>query len=97
MLLVMSYTSQLPGYKLNTLMLFFAISGDFNYVTLDSTLTDFYQFVDCAKRKNRTVDSCMLVRDAYSVTPLPPQGKSDHNLIQYIFNGNTSLKCKGNQ
>ncbi|KAK0148991.1 RNA-directed DNA polymerase from mobile element jockey [Merluccius polli] len=61
---------------------FFAISGDFNHITLDSTLTNFYQFVDCPKRKNRTIDLMYAnVRDAHSATPLPPLGKSDHNLI----------------
>lgn len=61
---------------------FFAISGDFNHITLDSTLTNFYQFVDCPTRKNRTIDLMYAnVKDAYSATPLPPLGKSDHNLI----------------
>ena len=61
---------------------FFAISGDFNHITLDSTLTNFYQFVDCPTRKNRTIDLMYAnVRDAYSATPLPPLGKSDHNLV----------------
>lgn len=61
---------------------FFAIFGDFNHVTLNSTLTDFYQYVDCTTRKNRTTDLMYAnVSDAYSATPLPPLGKSDHNLV----------------
>ncbi|XP_063068010.1 protein O-GlcNAcase [Engraulis encrasicolus] len=39
-------------------------------------------FVDCATRKNRTIDLLYAnVKDAYSATPLPPLGSSDHNLI----------------
>ncbi|XP_063072731.1 uncharacterized protein LOC134463464 [Engraulis encrasicolus] len=61
---------------------FFAITGDFNHVTLNSTLTNFHQFVDCATRKNKTIDLLYAnVKDAYSATPLPPLGFSDHNLI----------------
>ncbi|KAF4086642.1 hypothetical protein AMELA_G00086000 [Ameiurus melas] len=61
---------------------FFVTSGDFNHITLDSTLTNFYQFVDCPTRKNRTIDLMYAnMRDAYSANILPPLGKSDHNLI----------------
>lgn len=46
---------------------FYAISGDFNHVTLDSTLPAFFQFVDCPTRKNRTIDLLYAnVRDAQS-------------------------------
>ncbi|KAI4894024.1 hypothetical protein NFI96_002878 [Prochilodus magdalenae] len=61
---------------------FYVISGDFNHATLDSTLSAFFQFVDCPTRKNRTTDLLYAkVRDAYRATPLPPLGKSDHNLV----------------
>ena len=61
---------------------FIAISGDFNHVTLDSTLPDFHQFVSCPTRKNRSLDLLYAnVREAYTATPLPPLGKSDHNLV----------------
>ncbi|KAI4890783.1 hypothetical protein NFI96_007798 [Prochilodus magdalenae] len=61
---------------------FFAISGDFNHITLDSVLTAFHQYVDCPTRKNRTIDLLYAnVKDAYTATPLPPLGKSDHNLV----------------
>ncbi|KAK0139075.1 hypothetical protein N1851_024349 [Merluccius polli] len=60
---------------------FIAVSGDFNHVTLDSTLPDFHQFVSCPTRKNRTLDLYANVREAYTATPLPPLGKSDHNLV----------------
>ncbi|KAI4875864.1 hypothetical protein NFI96_034110, partial [Prochilodus magdalenae] len=63
---------------------FYVISDfdDFNHVTLDSTLPAFFQFVDCPTRKNRTIDLLYAnVRNAYRATPLPPLGKSDHNLV----------------
>ncbi|KAI4892824.1 hypothetical protein NFI96_004611 [Prochilodus magdalenae] len=61
---------------------FFAISGDFNHITLDSVLTAFHQYVDCPTRKNRTIDLLYAnVKDAYTATALPPLGKSDHNLV----------------
>ena len=38
--------------------------------------------MNCPTRNNRTIDLLYAnVRDAYRVTPLPPLGKSDHNLI----------------
>ncbi|KAK0137859.1 hypothetical protein N1851_025941 [Merluccius polli] len=61
---------------------FIAISGDFNHATLDSTLPAFHQFVDCPTRKNRTIDLLYAnVKDAYTATPHPPLGKSDHDLV----------------
>ena len=61
---------------------FMIISGDFNHVTLDSTLAVFHQVVDCTTRNYRTIDLLYAnVRDAYRATPLPPLGKSDHNLV----------------
>ncbi|XP_073668918.1 uncharacterized protein [Paramisgurnus dabryanus] len=61
---------------------FIAITGDFNHVTLDSTLSAFYQFVNCPTRKNRTIDLMYAnVKDAYTASPLPPLGRSDHNLV----------------
>ena len=61
---------------------FIIISGDFNHITLDTTLAVFNQVVDCPTRNNRTIDLLYLnVRDAYRATPFPPVGKSDHNLV----------------
>lgn len=59
----------------------FLISGDFNHVSLDSIVLTFTQYVSCSTRNNRTVD--LLYPDtenAYSLTTLPPLGRSDHNL-----------------
>ena len=49
----------------------------------------FHQAVDCPTRNNRTIDLLYTnMRDVYRATPLPPLGKSDHNLVhlqpQYI-------------
>lgn len=58
------------------------ISGDFNHVTLDSSLSAMYQYVDCPTRGDNTIDLLYAnIKDAYEATPLPPLGKSDHNLI----------------
>lgn len=35
---------------------FVLISGDFNHVSLDSTLLVFHQYVNCPARKNKTID-----------------------------------------
>jgi len=61
---------------------FMIISGDFNHVTLDSSLSAFYQYVDCTTRGNRTIDLLYAnVKDAYTAISLPPLGRSDHNLV----------------
>lgn len=62
---------------------FMLISGDFNHVTVDSCLPAFSQFVNCPTRGSRTIDLLYAnVREAYSAIPLPPLGKTDHNLVQ---------------
>lgn len=59
---------------------FIAISR--NYVTMDSTLPKFKQFVDCKTRENKTLDLLYAnVKEAYSTIALPPLGKSHHNLV----------------
>ncbi|KAF7664853.1 hypothetical protein LDENG_00161750 [Lucifuga dentata] len=61
---------------------FIAISGDFNHATLSSTLCTFKQFVNCRTREDKILDLLYVnVKEAYSSTPLPPLGKSDHNLV----------------
>lgn len=61
---------------------FIIISGDYNHVALNSTLATFHQAVHCPTRNNRKIDLLYTnVRDAYRTTPLPPLGKSDHNLV----------------
>ena len=58
------------------------ISGDFNHVTLKKSLPDFRQYVSCFTRGDKTLDLMYAnLRDAYSSSPLPPLGKSDHNLV----------------
>ena len=61
---------------------FVIITGDFNHVSLSSTLPTFHQFVKCTTRDNKTIDLLYAnVKDAYSSTALPPLGRSDHNLV----------------
>lgn len=61
---------------------FIFISGDFNHVSLDNTLQDFYQFLNCPTRLNRITDLLYAnCKEAYTATPLPPLGRSDHNLV----------------
>ncbi len=61
---------------------FIAISGDFNHVTMVKTLPNFTQYVNCPTREERTLDLLYAnVKDAYSSSPLPPLGRSDHNLV----------------
>ncbi|KAI4894740.1 hypothetical protein NFI96_006104 [Prochilodus magdalenae] len=55
---------------------------DFNHVTMARTLPNFTQYVDCPTREERTLDLLYAnVKDAYSCSPLPPLGGSDHNLV----------------
>lgn len=61
------------------------ISGDFNHVSLSSTLPSFTQYVTCHTRDNKTLDLMYAnVKDGYSSSPLPPLGHSDHNLVHLI-------------
>ena len=58
------------------------ISGDFNHAPLSSTLPTFTQYVNCNTRDNKTLDLFYAnIKDAYKSIPLPPLGRSDHNLV----------------
>ncbi|KAK0154383.1 hypothetical protein N1851_003537 [Merluccius polli] len=58
---------------------FMVITGDFNHASLNSTLNNFHQYVDCPTRDNKTLDLLYAnVMDAYDASPL---GRSDHNLV----------------
>ena len=58
------------------------VNGDFNNCTLSATLPSFRQFVKCPTRGARTLDLFYTnVKKSYVVKPLPPLGKSDHNLL----------------
>lgn len=59
-----------------------AISREFNHVNLDKTLTTFPQYVDCPTRQGKRLDLLYAnIMDAYNSSPLPPLGRSDHNLV----------------
>ena len=58
------------------------ITGDFNHASLDKTLNNFHQYVDCATRANKTLDLLYAnAMDAYDATALCPLSRSDHNLV----------------
>ncbi|KAL3987852.1 KRAB domain-containing zinc finger protein [Sarotherodon galilaeus] len=61
------------------------ISGDFNHASLDSTLPTFTQYVTCPTRDNKTLDLLYAnAEEAHSSSPLPPLGRSDHNLVHLV-------------
>ena len=58
------------------------ITGDFNHASLSSILPNFTQYVQCPTRGTRTLDLLYAnVTEAYSSSPLPPLGNSDHNMV----------------
>ncbi|XP_078810597.1 uncharacterized protein LOC144994953 [Oryzias latipes] len=66
---------------------FCIITGDFNHITMDRTLGDFTQYVNCPTRGNKTLDLLYAnAKKAYRATALPPLGRSDHNLVHLIPN-----------
>lgn len=57
------------------------ISGDFNHASLFTILPTFIQYVKCCTRDDKILDRLYAnTDDAYVSTPLPPLGRSDHNL-----------------
>lgn len=62
---------------------FMVITGDFNHASLDKTLNNFHQYIDCPTRENKTLDLLYAnATEAYYATALPPLGRSDHNLVR---------------
>lgn len=60
------------------------LMGDFNNCKLSKTL-NFYQYVTCPTRKNKTLDKCYgSIKEAYKASPLAPIGSSDHCTINLI-------------
>ncbi len=69
------------------------IMGDFNHVSLKKTLRNFYQYVTCPTRRDRTLDLCYgLEKDAYKSLPLAPLGRADHNCVHLLPTYKTVLK-----
>ena len=75
--------SAVAGLKTEHLNALIIISGDFNHVcTL--TLTKFTQYVTCKTIGERTLDLLYAnVKDAYSSSPLPLLGRSNHNFVHF--------------
>ncbi|KAI3362151.1 hypothetical protein L3Q82_012478 [Scortum barcoo] len=67
---------------------FLLITGDFNHASLSATLPNFHQYVNCCTRDNKTLDLLYAnTAGAYSSSPLPPLGRSDHNLTWEVLCG----------
>lgn len=68
------------------------ILGDFNHVSV-KTLRNFYQYVSCPTRRDKTLDLCYgSVKDAYKSLPLPPLGAAEHNCMHLLPIYKTVLK-----
>ncbi|KAI4896297.1 hypothetical protein NFI96_027926 [Prochilodus magdalenae] len=66
---------------------FYVISGDFNHVTLDSTLPAFFQSVDCPTRKNRTTAGEIRPQPGFPTASVQTTGTEAahyHTLIQSL-------------
>lgn len=69
------------------------ILGDFNHVSLEKTLTNFYQYVSCPTRRGKTLDLCYgSIKDAFKSLPLPPLSSADHNCVHLLPTYKTVLK-----
>ncbi len=76
-----SVTSRLLTQHPQALLL---ISGDFNHASPSSPLPTFPQYVTCHTRDNKILDLFNAnPKEAYT-TPLPPLGRSDHNLVHLL-------------
>ncbi|XP_023814848.1 uncharacterized protein LOC111947981 [Oryzias latipes] len=87
---VHSTVSQLQTQHPQALIL---ISGDFNHACtpLSATLSNFTQYVNCHTRDKKTLDLFYAnIKNAYASAPLPPLGRSDHNLV-HLSSGYTPL------
>lgn len=69
------------------------ILGDFNHVSLEKTLTNFYQYVSCPTRRGKTLDLCYgSIKNAFKSLPLPPLGSADLNCVYLLPTHKTVLK-----
>lgn len=69
------------------------ILGDFNHCCLKQTLKNFYQYVTCSSRLDKTLDLCYgSVKGASNSIPLPPLGGADHNCVHLIPSYRTALR-----
>ncbi|KAK7455970.1 hypothetical protein BaRGS_00039395, partial [Batillaria attramentaria] len=61
------------------------VTGDFNHCSLKKVLPGYHQQVTCTTRGDRTLDLLYCnIKDAYNSAPLPPLGRSDHNLVSLL-------------
>ena len=56
--------------------------GDFNGCNIDGLLPNYYQFVDCTTRADKTLDLVYCnIKNAYKIVKRQPIGNSDHNML----------------
>ncbi|CAI5677546.1 unnamed protein product [Oreochromis niloticus] len=61
------------------------ILGDFNNCNLKKSLNNFFQYVTCPTRHNKTLDLCYgPIKGAYKSVAGPALGSSDHNVIHLL-------------
>ena len=61
------------------------ITGDFNDCNLSRVLPSFHQHINIPTRKDKIIDHFYTnVKKSYRCFPLPPLGKSDHNLTHLL-------------
>ncbi len=61
------------------------VLGDFNNCDLKKTLCDFYQYVNCHTRYDKTLDLCYgSIKGALKDVAGPPIGFSDHNVVHLL-------------
>lgn len=72
------------------------ILGDFNACSIKSVLPNYYQYVKCPTRREKTLDLCFgNIKDAYKGYAKAPLGDSDHHVIQLVPKYKQKLKsCK---
>ena len=59
------------------------ILGDFNHVKLQHPPISFTQYVDCATRKDKTLDLFYCnVKNSYKCKTISPIGRSDHRMVE---------------
>lgn len=69
------------------------VLGDFNGCSIKSVLPNYYQYVECPTRRDKTLDLCFgNIKDAYKGYAKPPLGDSDHNAIQLVPQYKQKLK-----
>lgn len=69
------------------------VLGDFNHCSLKKTHKNFYRYVTCPTRHNKTLNMCYgSVKGAFRSLPLSPLGGADHNCVHLIPGYRSALR-----